>query len=251
VPAVPQTGGVSSVERTRISRVRTSRGWIARRGPARSRGVSLSFWLSAPGVVVIRVDKLAPRCASVGAFRIRGHAGRNVIRFRGRLHGRKLHPGTYRLLVHPRAQRAHVLTGVTIVILDRPTAPAHLASAHAANACPKGLSPFQREAAHATPKHPTGGVAGVTASEHPREPDEGAFSAPVTAAVRTLNDAAKGIPPALFAMAALAVLLLGVASMPQPIRTSRAGAMLVHKRGSIALAGAAALAMAIATYLLL
>jgi hypothetical protein len=52
-------------------------------------------------------------------------------------------------------------------------------------------------------------------------------------------------------MAALAVLLLAVAAMPQPVVGSRAGAMLVHKRGSIAVAGTAALAMAVATYLLL
>jgi hypothetical protein len=52
-------------------------------------------------------------------------------------------------------------------------------------------------------------------------------------------------------MAALAVLLLGLASLPQPAVGSRAGAMLVHNRGSIAVAGLAALTMAVATYLLL
>jgi hypothetical protein len=66
-----------------------------------------------------------------------------------------------------------------------------------------------------------------------------------------LEAASGAIPSALFAMAALAVLLLALASMPQPVAGSRAGAMLVHKRGSIAVAGLAALAMAVATYLLL
>jgi hypothetical protein len=70
-------------------------------------------------------------------------------------------------------------------------------------------------------------------------------------AVGALEAASQAIPSALFAMAALAVLLLAIAAMPQPVVGSRAGAMLVHKRGSIAMAGAAALAMAVATYLLL
>lgn len=59
------------------------------------------------------------------------------------------------------------------------------------------------------------------------------------------------IPPALFAMAALAILLFMLASVPLPARASQTGAMLVHMRGSIALTGLAALVMAIATYLLL
>jgi hypothetical protein len=67
----------------------------------------------------------------------------------------------------------------------------------------------------------------------------------------TIRAAADAVPPALLAMAALAVLLLGVASMPQAVPTSRAGAALVHHRGAIALAGlgvliAAALSYAIA-----
>lgn len=53
------------------------------------------------------------------------------------------------------------------------------------------------------------------------------------------------VPPALFALALLAVLLLSVAAMPQPLRASWAGAALVHHRGTIALAGVGVLAVAI------
>jgi hypothetical protein len=59
------------------------------------------------------------------------------------------------------------------------------------------------------------------------------------------------IPAALLAMAALAVLLFGLAALPLPARASPTGALLVHMRGSIALTGTAALAIAFATYLLL
>lgn len=91
-------------------------------------------------------------------------------------------------------------------------------------------------------------VRGVTASVRGPVPEDGGFLAPIGAA---FSDPQQVIPGALLAMAAMAVFLLGIASMPPPIRSSRTGAMLVHKRGSIALAGGASLAMAAGTYLLL
>jgi hypothetical protein len=69
--------------------------------------------------------------------------------------------------------------------------------------------------------------------------------------IGALSIPAEAVPAALLAMAALAVLLLALASFPPPARTSPTGAMLVHMRGSIALTGVAALAMAITTYVLL
>jgi hypothetical protein len=91
----------------------------------------------------------------------------------------------------------------------------------------------------------------VTASVHGPVPEGAGFLAPVAAALDTVDSAREAIPSALFAMAVLAILLLTVASMPPPLRYSRAGAMLVHKRGSITLAGGGALVTALATYLLL
>jgi hypothetical protein len=92
-------------------------------------------------------------------------------------------------------------------------------------------------------------VQGVTASVQGEPEEDAGFLAPVAAALERLDEPA--LPGALFAMAALAAMLLAVAAMPAPVRTSRAGAMLVHKRGSIALAGVGALVMALTTYLLL
>jgi hypothetical protein len=94
-------------------------------------------------------------------------------------------------------------------------------------------------------------VKGVSASVQGPVPEDGGFLAPLGAALNSLDDPAKAIPGALFAMALLAVFLLTLASTPLPVRTSRTSAMLIHKRGSIAAAGVAALGMAIATYLLL
>jgi hypothetical protein len=92
-------------------------------------------------------------------------------------------------------------------------------------------------------------AAAATASAPARRPI--AEPAPSADVLGTLASVARAVPAALFAMAALAVLLLAAAAIPQPVGASRTGAMLVHRRGSIAVAGLAALAAAVVTYLLL
>jgi hypothetical protein len=82
-------------------------------------------------------------------------------------------------------------------------------------------------------------------------PEGAGFFGPIGSAFNALDVPTEVIPPALLAMAALAILLFALASAPLPARTSRAGATLVHLRGSIAVAGTAALMMALGTYLLL
>lgn len=258
-PAAGPISGSSSQTRT-IRRVRLSRPWLSTRGPISRQTVRLSFWLARPATVVVRVDELAPDCRYAGKFLVRGHAGRNVVRFRGRLRGRKLDPGTYRLIAHPRGQRGHRLDRVTVVVLSRPPGgAAEVRAAQARNECPAGISPSQQELISAPLAQGDGdegtaakGIAGAKSTKA-----SGLIAAvapikgPLFKAVGTVEDAARAIPPALFAMAALAVLLLALASMPQFGAPTRAGAMLVHKRASIAMAGGAALLTAIATYLVL
>src|SRR5205807_9823526 len=56
-------------------------------------------------------------------------------------------------------------------------------------------------------------------------------------------EAVKSIPPILFAVVGLAILLLGIASLPLSVAPGgRAAAALAHRRGVIAFAGATALA---------
>lgn len=95
------------------------------------------------------------------------------------------------------------------------------------------------------------GVEGTTVAVQGPVPEDAGFFGPVAGALSNLGIPRDVIPPALFAMAALAILLLAMASAPLPARTSRTSATLVHMRGSIALAGLAALTMAVATYFLL
>ena len=67
------------------------------------------------------------------------------------------------------------------------------------------------------------GVAATVTDPVYRPAPEGAgFFGPIGSAL-TLDIPAEAIPPALFAMAALAILLLALASAPVPARTSRTG----------------------------
>jgi hypothetical protein len=91
----------------------------------------------------------------------------------------------------------------------------------------------------------------VTAAVQGPVPEEGGFLGPIASALDPIDSPREAIPGALLAMALVAVFLLTLASMPPFVRSSRAGAMLVHMRGSIAVTGGAALLIAFGTYLLL
>jgi hypothetical protein len=85
----------------------------------------------------------------------------------------------------------------------------------------------------------------VVVHSPPRRPIEEPASGALASALETLRAAAVAVPPALFVLALLAVVLLFVAAMPQPLRASWAGAAIVHHRGTIAIAGVSVLAVAI------
>lgn len=249
-----------------VRKLRTSRPWVNRKGSAKQRGVRIHFWLSRARTVVFYVDQLSPECRYVGKFLVRGRNGRNIVRFRGRIGGRVLEPGTYRLTARPRGEHGRRLAGVTIVVLEHPPGRSELVAARSRNTCPGGTPPSVLAAetvAAATgtsgggeagggdglTKSPTGGVAGAIAATG--RPSDTVSPGPLGAAVDTIQSAAEAVPPVLFALAALAVMLLALAAMPQPVRASRTGAALVHHRGTLALAGVGVLIAAILSFTLL
>jgi hypothetical protein len=224
-----------------MGRIRTSRDWLATAGPKPRQSVEISFLLSAPGTVVFRVEELSPHCRYVGKFLVRGRSGRNVVRFRGRLRGRALPPGTYRVTAWVRGHRARQIK-TTIVVFARPAGRAEIASARLRDTC-EGATESTGVGG------PMGGVAGARASLGTTKGRR--THGPLGAALGTLRAAADAVPLVFFAFAALAMLLLGVASMPQPLGTSRAGALLVHHRGTIALAGAGVLITGLVAFIAL
>jgi hypothetical protein len=125
-------------------------------------------------VMVVRVF---PSCELVGTFRVRGRAGVNRVPFRGRLHGRPLASGTYRLLIGARRRPS---AETTIVVAHGKVSAGKLRKARRANACVPVL-PIGFNAA--APSLPVSGVAsGVSGGGSSGSSEEGIATAIVSAA---------------------------------------------------------------------
>lgn len=93
----------------RLSRVRLSRSRfraVRKRGDRRRRGYgTVVTWRASAqtGATKVRVQRrVRRRWRTLGSVVATGHAGRNVLRFDGRLRRRPLRPGSYRLVLEPR-----------------------------------------------------------------------------------------------------------------------------------------------------
>jgi hypothetical protein len=204
--------------------------------------------------VRVVVTQVAPACRRVGSFTVRGHAGVNRIVFRGRLRGRPLPLGTYR--VTAKARNRWVL-GVTLVVAAaRPSsgafARARLADACATIAASAGGAPVF-VAARGPVGIPNGVGASATEGTH-----EGSDSKPSAASSRGKvlgADFSKstGLDPTrllLVVASALAILLLGLAAVPEmALAEPRLAALVATRRVELALAGATTLLTAVLVYL--
>ena len=76
-----------------------------------------------------------PSCERVGSFAVRGRAGINRIPFRGRVRGRPLPDGTYRLRVRPKGARADVAVVTVVIVNGKKMSAAELRKAQHATAC--------------------------------------------------------------------------------------------------------------------
>jgi hypothetical protein len=80
----------------------------------------------------VTVVRVFPTCDVLGTFRVRGRAGVNRVPFHGRLHGRPLPTGTYRLVIG--ARRVQPLEATIVVARGKVNA-GKLRKARRANAC--------------------------------------------------------------------------------------------------------------------
>src|SRR4051794_33413986 len=210
----------SGPERLQIESLRSSRTWISTSGPKRRRGTTLTFVLPRDARVVLVVKQVSPRCRIAGHFSVQGHAGLNRVRFPGRAKDLQLGAGTYRISARTRAGR--LLRRVTIVVVEggAPTS-TELSSARAANVCTSVSSLASAGAAAG----PTGAsntslfVGHASASGAPAQgtnTHSGAATGVATGRVlgSTVAKAARAIQPLIVALLALAILLLGLASLP-------------------------------------
>jgi hypothetical protein len=212
--------------------------------------------------VVFLVNQVAPVCRSIGRFTVAGHAGLNRVRFRGRVNGRPLAAGTYRISARTRAGR--LVRRVTIVVVDGPApSRSELAAARSTNVC----SQTTRESAAAS--HGSTAASGPTAfakaesverSFAPKEQAGTSASGPPAEASNShsgavlsssVEKAARAVRPVLVALLALSILLLGIAALPRTaVPEPRLNDLLVRHRVEIAGFGAAALVAVAVAFLL-
>jgi len=188
--------------------------------------------------LIFTLTQVFPVCKGVGHFTVKGHAGVNRLRFADRFRGEPLTPGTYRIAV--RTVDGRSVRRVTIVIVDG-SAPSktELAAARAANSCASGvaLSSSRR-----------GDLATQVTRSFTPERHASAIGAPTGSnshsgvLASTAEEAARAIRPVLVALLAASILLLGLASLPNPaVPGARLNHLLVQHRLELAGLGAVAL----------
>jgi hypothetical protein len=194
--------------------------------------------------VKFTVTQLSPSCRRVGSFRVAGRPGRNTVAFTGRVNGRTLAPGTYRIEARAAGNR-RVLRMVVVITQARPSR-ADLAAALSANVCGALLSTIfgavfrpaigSFGSSTAVPgsahRQGRGGVLAERRSE--AEPSRSGLPAGLPAR--------EAIPLLVLTVIALSILLLGVGVLPATaIPHPRAAQFVAEYRPLIATGGAAAL----------
>jgi hypothetical protein len=259
----------STAPAARVDHFHSSRPWIGTQGPKRRRTTTFTFVLPAASRVIFTVNQISPACLGVGRFSVAGHAGVNRVRFAGRVHGRQLGPGTYRISI--RTAAGAVVRRITLVVVDG-SAPTReeLRSLRGANTCSSGT----REP---TSSSTAGGSAASTGSDGDGDGSSSAAElraqnvpqplsdAPVQASgvatphapdlhsgvlASSVEKTVHAIRPALVALLALSILLLGLASLPRVAAEPRVNDLLARHRLEIAGLGAAALVAVALAFLL-
>lgn len=255
-PSSSQGSRSRSSSSPRVRHLHSSRHWIGTTGTKERRGTTLTFVLTRAGAVIFTVKQVSPSCATVGRFTVHGHAGLNRLRFAGRVAGEPLGAGSYRITARTAAGRS--VQRVTVVVIDGPApTPAELVALRSANSCASGVA--SAAAVRSTGASNTGvladseqidgsfsGSGQPSASPAPTSgvPDAGGVLA------STAEKAAQAIRPALVALLAVAIALLGLASLPRvAVPEPRLNDALVRHRLEIAGLGAAALVAVVISFL--
>lgn len=97
-------------------------------------GTTVVFRLTQPTLLRITVVRVYPTCKRIGTFTVRGRAGLNRIRFRGRVGGRPLRPGGYRLVVRARGAQRDA-AALAIVVARGPVSAAAVRKARRTVVC--------------------------------------------------------------------------------------------------------------------
>lgn len=101
------------------------------------RGTTLRYRLTHAGLVRFTVFRLSPTCERVGSFLRTGQRGLNETRFSGRVDGRPLSPGTYRIEARP-VGRGDAATESDRFVVVAPSDSVASASAQPSTCAPSG-----------------------------------------------------------------------------------------------------------------
>ena len=185
----------------------------------------------------------------MGRFQVKGHAGQNRVRFRGRIKGRALRPGTYVIRARTLPAR-RALTETKLVIFKRRPLPEELAAAQASNTCRSSNGDTSSSSTLGGGAGPGAGTEGKRRVERGGKGSEairvgtpknplGVMGVRFTRAA----DAVKTVPAVLFVLLGIAIGLLAAAAMPlRFVPSARMAAVLACRRTSVAMAGAVTLA---------
>lgn len=257
-------GGASSTGPFVLTRKDRHRGIRSTRPTVRpdkkNGGTIIVFRLTRPAVVRFTIVRVSPTCERVGAFRVRAHAGVNRVPFRGRLRGRPLSEGTYRLLVRARGAAADAAALKIVVVRGKPLSAEELRQAREANVCGITTDAVDGEAAETavvTPP-PPGDDASSGAQDKKRA------KSPIAAGAGTIGRGAKAlgtrftravedpasIHPLVWVALTLSILLLALAAVPPAAFASARAEVIAYHRFEVALAGTTALGAAFLMYLI-
>jgi hypothetical protein len=237
-----------------VSRLSSSSSWISRSGPLARRATTLRFVLQHPAVVEFVVLRVAPDCTRVGSFRVTGRAGVNRIRFRGRVRGKPLEPGTY--LIRARAAGERTPAQTRLVLFGHPPRSEEVRAARASNVCGGGDSAGGRGLPGGTgARASTAGMLPVTgadtSSAEPRGKPPRSVGVLGERCTR-VTDAVKKIHPVLYVLLGVAIALLAAAAIPARfVPNARVAMVLAYRRATVAFAGAVALATVMFLYALI
>jgi hypothetical protein len=224
---------------------------------------TIVFRLAKGAIVRFTVVRVYPTCERVGSFRVRAHGGVNRIKWRGRLHGRPLREGTYRLLVRARGARQDAAALTLVVVRGKPLSVRELREARSANVCGT-TDTVDGEAAETA-------LGGAATSPVGDSGDDGSVASggagakpPLAQAGGTIGRGAealgarftravedqRSVHPLVWAALALSILLLAIAAVPSERLMSVRAEAIAYRRVEVAFAGAAALGAAFLMYVI-
>jgi len=235
------SGGPSAASPA-VTRLHSSRPFLVLNGPKARRSAILVFHLRHAGRVRFTVVEVFPLCRVVGVFTVRGHAGLNRFRFKGRVHGKRLPAGTYQIGLRTKSAR---LLRVTIAIFDSVVgSPSAVTAARKRNVCGATTS-FSFSSALGFGPTVVEGRSAAAGSSSPSGTKH-VLGVDVTALAPQILAKEIGKNPFVIVALGLAVLLFGLAAVPEAATPGpRTADLLARQRSAMILAGGVAIAVGV------